>query len=169
MTLRMGSRALGLSRAGMWALSLILVVSGVGKMLAPERLSAVAIPNLGVPLVYWNQIVAFTQAVGVLEAAVGIVVLMPRRFGDARLLLWLLIAAFVVFDVVRALSGGDADCGCLGSMIRLDSWWAVAAKHCLMTVLVVLYGQVLSRHYRRESTTELRVRTDAAMHVELRS
>lgn len=93
-------------------LALVLVVSGIQKLVAP-RAAAAAMADARLP-VPWRGRVATGIALGAVEAATGIVALaVPHRLAAAWLgVFYLALAGFVL--LLRARDA-DAGCGCFGA------------------------------------------------------
>jgi Methylamine utilisation protein MauE len=93
-------------------LALVLVVSGIQKLVAP-RAAAAAMADARLP-VPWRGHAATGVALGAVEAATGIVALaVPHRLAAAWLgVFYLALAGFVL--LLRARDA-DAGCGCFGA------------------------------------------------------
>lgn len=85
------------------------------------------------------------QALATFELIVGAFVIAGSVVNQVPILVSTLVVGFIVWDVARWAAGGEASCGCLGSVELPGGWWGVALKDVVLLVAAMTVGRPVWR------------------------
>jgi methylamine utilization protein MauE len=114
------------------AFACLLGIAGWLKLTSSEGVAVEVLRLFGLQGTYWKVAERSVQAVGVLELAVGLAMLSLPSSRNWILALTCLLLGFVVWDVGRFVTGGDVDCGCIGTIKLATTWAHVGLKHIVL-------------------------------------
>lgn len=123
-----------------WSMAFLLLAAGALKLFAGAPLVSEAMRMLALSEQLWPNAANALQAIGVLELAVGCLLISGSAVTRWGLLVVVVLAGFAVWDAARWATGGPPDCGCFGPVRIASAWWHVLAKQVLLwTVLVCIW------------------------------
>jgi len=117
-----------------------LILAAALKIDRPQLLAGTLQELLGGRLLSPSATLTLARCAGVAEFACGLLVFGRRWTGSCWVLVGTMLFLFLVYDLARYVGGDGPDCGCLGTVIQLSSWWQVASKHLALFMLLGGYA-----------------------------
>ncbi len=113
-----------------YIISILLLVSGSGKIIDPENFLKVLNVTLG--FLGENIIVLTATALPVIEIALGLMLILKLKVKETLIVILSLIIVFVLFAIYGFISGFDVDCGCFGTVIKNEFGILMIGRNLLL-------------------------------------
>ncbi|AFH48384.1 Methylamine utilization protein [Ignavibacterium album JCM 16511] len=119
-------------------IAVILLVSGVSKIINPENFIKVLNVTLG--FLGENIVILIATILPVIEIALGLMLMLKIKVKEALIAVLYLFVAFTVFAIYGTIKGFNIDCGCFGSNVRNEFGVGMIVRNLvLLVVVLVLY------------------------------
>ena len=113
-------------------LALILILSGISKIIAPEG----AIKLLGViPIFPHSLIVPTVLLLPVVELTIGLSLLLKIYQKLTTIIAFLLFLSFLSISIYGTVIGLNSDCGCFGSLIESRIGWKMIFRNFIFLMI----------------------------------
>ncbi|AFH48388.1 Hypothetical protein IALB_0676 [Ignavibacterium album JCM 16511] len=114
-------------------IAVILLVSGVSKIINPENFIKVLNVTLG--FLGENIIVLTATALPVIEIALGLMLMLKIKVKEVLIATLLLFSAFALFAIYGFISGFYVDCGCFGTVLKNEFGILMIGRNLFFVVI----------------------------------
>ncbi|MFZ2323375.1 MAG: MauE/DoxX family redox-associated membrane protein [Ignavibacteriaceae bacterium] len=135
-------------------IAVVLLVSGISKILNPENL----LNTLNATLTFLgeNILILIATVLPVLEIALGLMLILPVPMGKIKtketlIATLILFAVFFLFSIYGTIAGYDVDCGCFGTVIKNEFGVWMIFRNMILFVITFLNFKYYKGHLNFES------------------
>ncbi len=119
-----------------YIISILLLVSGSGKIIDPENF--IKVLNVTLSFLGENTIVLIATVLPVFEIALGLMLLLKIKVKETIITTLILFIGFVLFAGYGFIAGFDVDCGCFGTVIKNEFGIWMILRNLLLVVITYL-------------------------------
>jgi hypothetical protein len=129
-------------------IALVLLFSGINKVIAPETFLNTLNTTLG--FLGENILILIATALPVIEIALGFMLMLPVPMGkiwrsndkskvkETLIATVILFAVFFLFSIYGTVAGFDVDCGCFGSNVSSEFGAGMVVRNIVLLIVSIL-------------------------------
>lgn len=118
-----------------YTISIILIVSGMSKIISPESLPSIL--NL-TGILPEPLIVIVSILLPVVEILLGVLLAVKVQIRIVVAAAGFLFLSFLLFSIYGTIAGLNSDCGCFGDLVKSDIGWGLVVRNSIFFILVLL-------------------------------
>lgn len=123
-----------------YLIAVVLLVSGISKILNPENLLNTL--NTTLTFLGGNILILIATVLPVLEIALGLMLLLKTKVKKTLIATVILFAAFFLFSIYGTIKGFDVDCGCFGSSTSSQFGIEMIIRNLSLTIISIVLNKL---------------------------
>lgn len=121
-------------------IAVVLLVSGISKILNPENLLNTL--NTTLNFLGENIIILIATVLPVLEIGLGLMLMLKIKTKETFFVATMLFAIFLVFAIYGTIKGFDVDCGCFGTVIKNEFGILMIGRNLSLTIISIVLNKI---------------------------